>query len=211
MMINFDKKTEEVLDHYHKRMEEEDVLFKTVPEKELFSRVNEFLLPVGKDAALFLNTLIKSAKSKIILELGTSYGYSTLWLAEAARAVNGRVITMELSAEKSAYAENKINEAGLSEYVDFRTGDAVQLIKEATENFDFVLVDLWKELYTSCLNEFCTKLNSGAWVVADNIISPPHHTEEIDRYRKRIKELNLFDTILLPIGSGLEVSQFKKK
>ena len=79
---------------------------------------------VGYETAIFLNTLVKSAKSKTILELGTSYGYSTIFLAEAARANGGQVITLEIHSEKIEYAKEKVREAGLSDFVDFRKGDA---------------------------------------------------------------------------------------
>jgi predicted O-methyltransferase YrrM len=210
-MMQFDDKIKKVLAGYNSRMETEMQLGKTLSLDEMIQRRNEMLLPVGEETAVFLNTLIKASGAKKILEIGTSYGYSTVWLAEAARENNGKLITLELDVAKSDYAKQKIKEAGLEAYVDFKTGDAVQLIKESTATFDFVLVDLWKELYLSCLNEFCTKLNNGAWVVADNIIFPPQHNNEIDLYRSRIKELNSFETILLPIGSGIEVSQYKTK
>ncbi|MBD0368448.1 MAG: methyltransferase, partial [Flavisolibacter sp.] len=100
-------------------------------------------------------------------------------------------------------------EAGLSAFVEFRVGDALQLIADAPETFDFVLVDLWKDLYVPCLELFFAKLNSGAWVIADNMIYPPHDQPVVTAYRNRIKETAAFDTLLLPIGSGIEVSQRK--
>ena len=208
-MIKFDDKVEAVLDHYHKRMKNEAVLAGSLKEEEIMNRRDEFLLPVGDETAIFLNSLIKSAKSKCILEIGTSYGYSTIFMAEAAKANNGKLISLEISPAKAEYAKNKIDEAGLSGFVEFRVGDAMKLIEEATETLDFILLDLWKELYLSCFNLFYPKLNKGAWVVADNIIYPPMHQADIDAYLKRIKETNAFDSVLLPIGSGIEVSHFK--
>jgi predicted O-methyltransferase YrrM len=210
-MFKFDDKIKKVLAEYHFRMEAEMKLGQSLSLDEMMSRRNEMLLPVGEETAVFLNTLIKAAKAKTILEIGTSYGYSTVWLAEAARENNGKLITLEIDIVKSNYAKQKIEEAGLEEYVDFKVGDAVELIKQSAETLDFVLVDLWKELYMSCLNEFYTRLSNGAWVVADNIIFPPQHNNEIDLYRNRVKELNSFETLLLPIGSGIEVSQYKAK
>jgi predicted O-methyltransferase YrrM len=208
-MAKFDDKIKKVLAEYHLRMEAEMQLGQTLSFDEMMNRRNEMLLPVGEETAVFLNTLIKSAKAKTILEIGTSYGYSTVWLAEAAKANDGKLITLEIDIAKSDYAKQKISAAGLEDYVEFKVGDAVELIKQSTETFDFVLVDLWKELYLPCLNEFYTKLSNGAWVVADNIIFPPQHNNEIDLYKNRIKELNIFETLLLPIGSGIEVSQYK--
>jgi predicted O-methyltransferase YrrM len=113
-----------------------------------------------------------------------------------------RQIGIELSRQK-------IEEAGLSEFVEFRVGDAIKSISNATETFDFVLVDVWKELYLPCFDLFFPKLKKGAWVLADNMIFPPHAVPEATIYRNRVRETQAFDTVLLPIGSGIEVSLLK--
>jgi predicted O-methyltransferase YrrM len=207
--MKLDKKIGRVLAEYHKRIETEDTLAQSLTHEERNERLNEFLLPVGEEVGIFMNSLAKSAKSKTILEIGTSYGYSTIWLAEAAKANGGKVITLELSAEKAVYAKQKAEEAGLSKYVEFRVGDAIESIKNATETFDFVLVDVWKELYLPCFDLFYPKLKRGAWVLADNMIFPPHSLPEATAYRNRVRETQAFDTILMPIGSGIEVSLLK--
>ena len=75
----------------------------------------------------------------MILEIGTSYGYSTVWLAEAAKANGGIVITLENDEMKADFAKQKIAEAGLSDFVDFKVGDALTTITQITEGVDFVL------------------------------------------------------------------------
>ncbi|MDB9724107.1 class I SAM-dependent methyltransferase [Polaribacter sp.] len=206
--MQLDQSFKKVLEDYDKRLNDENQLMKSLSGVDAMKRRDEFLLPVGEDAAVFMNTLIKSAKSKSILEIGTSYGYSTLWLAEAARKNDGIVITLEADETKVTYAKHKLNEAGLSEYVDFRVGDALKLIKDAKESFDFVLVDVWKELYLPCFELFYPKLKNKAWVVADNMIFPPQSIEETKRYQNRIRNTGSFSSVLLPIGSGMELSQY---
>ena len=208
-MIKFDDKIENVLSLYHQRMNDEQQLVSSLSHADIMHRRDEWLLPVGAETGMFLNMLAKSAKSKTILEIGTSYGYSTIWLAEAARTNGGCVITLEISTEKAAYAKTKIEEAGLTDFADFKIGDALELISTETRTFDFVLLDLWKELYVSCFDLFVSKLNAGAWVVADNMIYPPDSWEETTAYRSRVKDLKMLNSMLLPIGSGIEVSQFK--
>jgi predicted O-methyltransferase YrrM len=210
-MIKFDKNIDAVLKSYHKRIETEDALMQSLERAEGMKRRDEFLLSVGMETAIFLNNLAKSSKSKTILEIGTSYGYSTIWLAEAAKANDGLVISLENDAKKAAYAQKMVEKAGLSTHVDFRVGDALETIKQAKEQFDFVLLDLWKELYLPCFDLFYPKLNKGAWVVADNMIFPPHSQLDTDAYRNRLKETHNFDSVLLPIGSGIELSFLKKK
>lgn len=208
-MLKFDDKIEHVLEQYHNRMKEEVVLWQTLTMPELMGRRDELLLSVGLESGVFLNTLAKSAKSKTILELGTSYGYSTVFLAEAAMANGGKVITVEKSPEKSKYARQKITEAGLLDAVEFKVGDALEILADSEESFDLVLLDIWKELYLPCFELFFPKLVKGAWVLADNMIDPPAFLPEATAYRNRIRETNAFDTVLLPIGSGIEMSNLK--
>jgi len=206
--MHLDPSFKKVLDDYDKRLNDENQLMKSLSGVDAMKRRDEFLLPVGEDAAIFMNNLIKSSKSKSILEIGTSYGYSTLWLADAARTNGGKVITLENNLDKMMYAKDKISKAGLSKFVDFRLGDALLNIKNAKETFDFVLLDLWKELYVSCFNLFSSKLNDGAWVLGDNMIFPPISKKESEAYQNIIRTKKNFTSILLPIGSGIEVSQY---
>lgn len=208
-MIQLDEKVETVLNAYHQRIAQEDQLMKSMPIAEGMKRRDEFLLSVGVETGIFLNTFLKSAKPKIILEVGTSYGYSTVWLAEAAKTYGGRVITLEISPEKTHYAQSQLQEAGLSAYVRFEIGDALHFIDQITEGIDFVLLDVWKELYTPCFDLFYPKLNQGAWVFADNMLFPPSSQPEAEAYQKRMKETNAFDSVLLPIGSGIEMSFYE--
>lgn len=198
-----------VLQDYNLRLKEESDLMASLSAEEGMNRRNEFLLSVGEEAAQFINRMVKSAKPKIILELGTSYGYSTLYLAEAAQSIDAKVITLDIYPEKSDFARQKINQAGLGSYVDFVTEDAVKYLKNSNLTFDFVLVDLWKELYCPCFELFLPKLSNGAYIISDNMLFPPHHTYEMEAYRKYIRTFKNIETVLIPIGAGLEISQFK--
>ncbi len=208
-MIHLDKKVKTVLEAYHQRIAQEDALMKSLPISEGMKRRDEFLLSVGVETGIFLNTFIKSAKPKTILEVGTSYGYSTVWLAEAAKTYGGHVISLEISSEKAHFAQSQIKKAGLSDCVSFEIGDALHLIDQITEGVDFVLLDIWKELYTPCFDLFYPKLNKNAWIFADNMLFPPSSRPEAEAYRKRVKETNAFDSVLLPIGSGIEMSSLR--
>lgn len=197
-----------ILAEYHQRIEAENALMKTLPMAEGMKRRDEFLLSVGEETAVFLNNLVKAAKPKTILEIGTSYGYSTIWLAEAAQSYGGKVISLENDANKATFAQQKIKEAALDDVVDIVVGDALDFLKNTTETFDFVLLDLWKELYIPCFELFFPKLNAGAYVISDNMLMPPHHQSEMEIYRNHLKNTKAFDSVLLPIGSGIEVSCF---
>jgi predicted O-methyltransferase YrrM len=204
-----DSRVEALLAEYHARAAAEHKLMTELPRTEGWARRDEFLLHVGPNTAALLNILAKESKAKRILELGTSYGYSTVWLADAARENGGKVTTLELSAEKSESARASLAKAGLDGYVDFKIGDALKILKELHGPFDFVLVDLWKDLYVQCFDLFLPKLAPGALIVADNMIEPVAVRADAEAYRAHVRESGRFDSILLPVGSGIEVSRLR--
>lgn len=195
-----------VLKDYEARIAREAALWESLPPQALGARRDEFLLAVGPETATILNLLAKGVRAKTILELGTSYGYSTVYLAEAARATGGKVITLELAEDKVRYAREQLTRAGLHAFVEFRVGSALDTLPQLSGPFDFVLVDLWKDLYVPCLNLIYGKLSQGALVAADNMLYPEMALAEAEKYRRRIRELD-FDSVLLPVGSGVELSR----
>jgi predicted O-methyltransferase YrrM len=173
---------------------------------DMAAHVDEFLLPVGADVGWFLHSLIIARRPARILELGTSYGYSTLFLADAAKLVDGRVISMDLADYKQAEARAMLSKAGVAEIVDFRPGDAVALIGEDDGPFDLVLLDVWKNLYVPCLAAFHPKLAEEAVIAADNMIEPVSAREDARAYRAAVAALPDLQSALLPIGNGIELS-----
>lgn len=201
-----DQKVQAVLDAYHEMLRKEREAREErrgVPSPEELDRR---LLAVGPQTGQFINILARSLSAPTILEIGTSYGYSGIWLAEAARAAGGRLITMEISEHKTAFAREMSEKAGLAEHVDFRVGDAVEMIRDLPGGIDFVLVDLWNHLYLPCLRAFCPKLNPGAIIVADNI--RPDRWENRD-YVDAIRAIPGMASLALPVGQGLELSRYR--
>jgi predicted O-methyltransferase YrrM len=209
MPLSIDPAVQDVLSEYHRRIEAEGPRMGRAFQEGTFAQIiDELLLPVGPESGQLINILAKSLKAPTILELGTSYGYSGIWLAEAARATGGRLVTMELSEKKSAYAREMSKKAGLAEFVDFKVGDAVKMIGELPHGIDFVLVDLWKGLYVPCLEAFYPKLNPGAIIVSDNMIEPAIERDAVMRYQQAIRAKAKITSILVSVGSGLEISRF---
>ena len=204
-----DASVQTVLDTYHARMrDEESRMQEALSTGRIGEMRNEVLLPIGPATGQLVHILVKSLKSPMILELGTSYGYSGIWLADAARATGGRVVTMELEDYKVKYAREMSAKAGLADYVDFKIGDAVQMIAELPHGIDFVLLDLWKELYVPCLDVFYPKLNPGAIIVADNMLHPPSSADAVAEYRRAVHAKPGISSVLLPVGSGIEISRY---
>jgi predicted O-methyltransferase YrrM len=202
-----DEKILAVLDEYHELIREEQSKPRDMPPGGRDGGQDRRMRPVGPETGRLLNIVAKSLTAPNILELGTSFGYSGIWLAEAARATGGRLITMELHDYKSAYARDMAVKAGLASHIDFKVGDAVQMISELTVGVDLVLVDLWKDLYVPCLEAFYPKLNPGAIIIADNMIRPGN--EDVQAYGRAIRAKAGITSVLLPVGSGIEVSRYE--
>jgi predicted O-methyltransferase YrrM len=203
-----DDKVTAVLDAYHELIREERKNRRDRPaggERE--NGPDRWMRAVGPDTGRLINIIARSLEAPNILELGTSHGYSGIWLAEVARATGGRLTTMELHDYKSAHAREMALKAGLAEHVDFKVGDAVRMIAELPFGLDFVLVDLWKDLYEPCLEAFYPKLNPGAVVVADNMLRPGG--EGVERYGRAVRAKPGMASVLLPVGTGLEISRFE--
>ncbi|HEY1491653.1 MAG TPA: class I SAM-dependent methyltransferase [Steroidobacteraceae bacterium] len=198
-----------VIRDYEARAQREDALMASLPEAELMRRRDELLLSVGRSAGIFLNLLIKEARATRILEVGSSYGYSTHWLAEGACAVDGHVTSLELKADKAAYAAAQLRTAGLAGRVEFRIGDALASLKELAGPFDLVLIDLWKNLYVPVWELLQGKLAPGALVVADNMIFPESAQPEVRAYRERVRATAGVTSVLLSVGNGLELSRYR--
>jgi predicted O-methyltransferase YrrM len=184
---------------------EELEMFATLGWQEVRQRTDESM-SIGPEAGLFLNTLIKQACARRILELGTSYGYSTVFLAEAAQAIGGQVISCDISAPKQSYARTMLERAGLVSQVDFRLGDARATITELDMSIDFVLLDLRTHAYTM-FDLFYPKLAAGAFIAADNITIPS--SAKTEEYRRHVRTKPDIDSILIPIGQGVELSRFR--
>jgi len=203
-----DNNVESILAEYEARIVEEDRLRPEIPTEKWLDRRDEFLISVGRDTGIFLNILAKASKARNILELGTSYGYSTVWLAEAARANGGKVTTLEIKPEKQQYARAMLQKAGLDTHVEFRLGEAREVLALLKGPFDFVLLDLWKELYIPCLDIFYPKLGKGAFIAADNMLIPEFSLPDAMAYRRYVRSKPNIDSVLLPVGSGIELSRY---
>lgn len=173
---------------------------------EGFARRDEFLLPVGADAGWFLHSLVVARRPARILELGTSYGYSTLFMATAAREVGAEVVTMELADYKQDHARAMLDQAGLSEWVEFRCGDALALLAADEGQWDFVLLDIWKDLYLPCFEAFYPQLSEEAVICSDNMIEPASARPSVRAYRAAVRAKPDLQTALLPVGQGVELT-----
>jgi predicted O-methyltransferase YrrM len=162
-------------------------------------------LAVGPEAGQFLAFIALSMERPRVLELGTSLGYSTLWLAGAAKAAGGSVVTVEMSAVKSAEAARMLGRCGLADVVDFQVGDALTILAGLRGPFDLILLDLWKDLYVACFEAMRPLLAPDALVVADNMLQGGG--PGIDAYAARVRTDPGLRSVLVPVGNGLELTR----
>jgi predicted O-methyltransferase YrrM len=198
-----------VLETYEARAQREEQLWNTLSDEQVRKRLDEFLLPVGRAAGTLINLIVKEGKARRILEVGASYGYSTIWLAEAARAVGGRVISLELRPAKTEYARAQLVQAQLEDFVEFRVGDALASLAQLPGPFDFALIDLWKDRYVPVFEQLYPKLAPGAVIVADNMLQPVSARAHAHAYRERVHAAPEMTSVLLAVGNGVEVSRYR--
>ncbi len=161
------------------------------------------LLNLEPETAELVSILARSSHARRILEIGTSNGYSTIWLATSAGPDGGRIISIDRSPEKHKLAHQNLLATGLLQFVDLRLGDATDVIKTLPGPFDFVFFDADRTSAPGQLSLLLPKLAPQALVLADNVLS---HPEEISGYLSMIKSLNQFQHVLIPVGKGLSVA-----
>ncbi len=156
---------------------------------------------IEAESAKLLGMLVRTQHSQHILEIGTSTGYSTLWLAEAAKSVSAKVQTLEINAFRSAQAKKYAKEFGLEEYIDFWVGDAADYLADSVDQFDLILLDAERGSYVSYWHDLKRLLKpTGGTLIIDNVIS---HTAEVKPLLELIKQDENFMSTILPVGAGL--------
>jgi predicted O-methyltransferase YrrM len=148
---------------------------------DLYSRLKDLWLPVSRETGELLYMLARSMKAKTIVEFGTSFGVSTLFLGAALRDNGGgRIITTEFEPSKVARARRNIAEAGLSDLVEVREGDALQtLASDLPEGIDLLVLDGAKALYEEVLALVEDRLRPGALVLADDVDFSPEYLKHV--------------------------------
>jgi predicted O-methyltransferase YrrM len=205
-----DPKFVSVLADYNERLAEEDKIVRD-PDRSIEDLdVNALLIPVGEDVGRLMHALVVGLGAKIIVELGTSYGYSTLFLADAARQTGGKVYSYDVAATKQTYARTQLDRADLADFVEFRCGDAVTLFTSQSGPVDFVLMDLWKDLYVPCLERVAPLLGASGTILADNMIFPPAAHAGTEAYRAAVRAMPDMQSTMLPIGNGIDIAVRQK-
>jgi len=158
------------------------------------------MLNITRDTGEFLSVLVRATLARRVLEIGTSDGYSTLWLASAARAIGGSVTTIEKSQYKIDLATTNFARSGMASYISQIHEDAGQVLERSGDGaFDFIFLDSERPEYPGWWSKLRRVLRPGGLIVVDNATS---HPAELAPFVALVKADTDFVTSLVPVGNG---------
>lgn len=179
-------------------------LLRHLHEMDAWNRENHRrALAIPFDEGIFLHQLVLLRRPARILELGTSTGFSTLWLASAAAMYGGRVETVELDPGKIALARGHFQRAGLQGTIEQISADANEFVRDLSGSYGFVFMDTEKADYLPQFSAFWPRVEPGGAVAADNAIDLADHMRD---YFAHVKSLRGALSVTVPIGNGVELT-----
>ena len=157
------------------------------------------MLNITHDTGVFLSMLIQASRSRSVLEVGTSNGYSTLWLADAV-GESGRVTTIEMAPHKIELAERNFERAGIAariQQVADEAGSFMAICRDA--EYDFIFLDSDREQYVDWWSDLRRILRPGSLIVVDNAVS---HAHQMEQFTALVASTTGYMSSLCPIGNG---------
>jgi predicted O-methyltransferase YrrM len=159
---------------------------------------------VEPPTAELLGVLIRATGARRILELGTSNGYSTIWLADAAQDTGGAVVSVELDASRTELARENLRRAGLESLVELRTEDAAATLERSRDGeWEFVFLDAERPAYPGYLRDLVRTLAPAGVLAVDNVRS---HAHELVEFTASIEAEPELTQTVVPVGAGLRLA-----
>ena len=158
---------------------------------------------VAPSTGRFLFAFVAPQTDCEVLEIGGSRGYSSIWLAAGVRHLGGRVLSLENDPAKVDAWRANVEEAGLSDCAELVAGDAFETLPAIADVFDVVFLDAEKELYERLFDLARGKLEPGAVVIADNVLS---HQDTLGAYSEARQADPALESVTVPLDRGLELS-----
>ena len=158
---------------------------------------------VAETTGRFLFSLVAPHTACEVLEIGGSRGYSTIWLGAGVRYLGGRVLSLEADPAKIEAWRRNIPDAGLEGWVDLMPGDAFETLEKLEDVFDVVFLDAEKDDYEALFELARRRVEPGALIVADNVLS---HVETLGAYSSSRQSDPTLESVTVPIDRGLELT-----
>lgn len=175
---------------------------------EKLEKTSDEFWNVSHQTGNFINMLIKLSHIKNVLELGTSNGYSGLWIADALKQTGGHLTTIEFWEKRQCLAREYFKYCGLSDIATFKIGQAYDVIKnEIHEEFDLVFIDANKQEYIKFFEAVHPLLKRGGVILADNILS---HAKKVQPFVEAISSHEDYQVQILDLPDGLLMA-YKKE
>ncbi len=192
----------------------------TTPESALLKKINretqaQVLMPrmvSGHLQGRVLSMISCMIRPRVILEIGTYTGYSALCLAEGLRE-GGNLITIDNNEELQDRVREYLRAANMQQQIDYRVGDALEIIPELKGSFDLVFIDADKENYTHYFDLVIDRVNLNGFILADNVLwsgkvlqaTPDQDTRAIAEFNQKVNRDSRVENVLLPIRDGIMV------
>ncbi len=201
-----DTQIDETNAHFERREQEVAIDQENFYDDDMYRFLSDKMVALDRDKAEFCYLLCRSLRATRVVEAGTSFGVSTLYLAAAVRdnlVENGVVIGTECEPKKVEIAQANFKEAGLSEFIELREGDLRQTLQDVGGPVDFMLVDIW-EVALPALELVSSSLRPGAIVACDN--TTVDAAEYVDYFEFVNVPRNRFRTMTVPFEGGFELT-----
>jgi len=158
---------------------------------------------VARTTGQFLFSLVAPQNDCGVLELGGSRGYSSIWLAAGVRMFSGRVVSLEHDPAKGEAWRRNVADAGLEQWAQLVEGDAFETLGRVQDVFDVVFLDAEKDDYEALFALAREKVEPGALIVADNVLS---HADTLAAYSAARQADPTLSSVTVPLDRGLELS-----
>ncbi len=170
-----DKRVLELLDELHKKANSnlQWLFLLKASLKRLFKKLSpedmrDAYISISSEQGKQVYDLLLRKKSRCIVEYGTSFGISTLYLAAAVKENKGKVVSCELLANKCKVAKQNFKRAGLENYIELKEGDALSTLQDFNEPIDILFFDAWPEIYIPLLVKLQVLMKAGSLLYLDN-------------------------------------------
>lgn len=171
------------------------------------TELKRFGTVVDEDVSRMLHILMRLTHAKRILEIGTSIGYSTLSMANGIKDYDGKIITIEYDQQVAQQAMKNFERAGLTENIEVKIGDALEIVPRLKEEFDLIFQDVGdKRLYPILFDHCVRLLKPGGLLLAEDSLHPTMEMSDIKKFNEMVANCPSLESTILPIGDGLTLA-----